>query len=73
MAEVDEKVTLDGDVKEQVAKLSLLVDVLSSAEGLQEAVIVGIRCEWRKFKDIESVLRERVMSLKLRGSMYIML
>ena len=44
--------------------------VLSSGRRVQEAVTAGIECEWRKFKNIESVLCKRVMSLKLRGSMY---
>ena len=61
----DEEVTLDDDVrKRKAAKLSYLGDVLSSGEGVQEADTV--RCGWKKFKDIASVLRKKAVPLKLR-------
>ena len=37
---------------------------------MQKTVTARIRCGWKKFKDIASVLSKRVVSLKLRGSMY---
>ena len=54
--EVDEKMTLDGDVTEKVAKFSHLGDVLSSGGVVQDDVTVRIRWRWKKFKDIPGVL-----------------
>ena len=42
----------------------------SSGEGMQEAVIARIRSRLKKFEDIGSVVRKRVVSLKLQGSLY---
>ena len=53
--EVNEEVTIVGDVIKKVAKLSYLRDVLSSGGGMQEAVTAKIRCGRKKFKDIASV------------------
>ena len=41
----------------------------SSEEGVQEAAIVKIRSGWKKFTDVTSVLCERVVALKLQGSL----
>ena len=37
---------------------------------MQEAAVARLRCGWQKFKDIASSLSKRLVSLKLRGSMY---
>ena len=60
----------DGDVLAKMAKFLYLGDVVRSVGGVQEAVTRRIKCRWKKFKDISSVLCKRVVSLKLRGSMY---
>ena len=68
--EFNKKVALDGDVVKNVAKSLYLGDVLSSERGVQEIISAIVRCEWKKFKDIANALCKRVLSLKLRGSMY---
>ena len=46
----DEKVTIDGDAIEKVAKFLYLENVPSSGGGEQEAVIARIRWGWKKLR-----------------------
>ena len=67
--DVDEEVTLDDDVIEKEVTFSYLEDVFRYGREVQEVATTRIRCGWKKFKDISSVLCKRVVSLKLRRSM----
>ena len=48
-----------GDLVEKMTKFSYLKDVFSSGGGVQEAATAKVRCGWKKFKDIASVLCKR--------------
>ena len=63
-----DKATLHGDIIEKVAKFSYFQDGLNSGGGVQEVATARIRCAWKKFKDIASILCKRAVSLKLRES-----
>jgi len=66
----DERVTLDGNDLEVVDKFPYLGDVLSSAEGVQEAVTARIRPGWKKFQEISYLQCKQGLSLKMKGTIY---
>ena len=58
---------LDEDNIEIADKFAYLNDVLSTEGGAQEAVRSRVRSGCMKFKEVSSVLRNKYMSLKIRG------
>ena len=64
---MDERKTLDGNDIETVGTFSYLRDILSTEEGVQEAVTSRIRFARKKFKDLSSILCEKGMSLRIKG------
>ena len=47
-----------------MTKFSYLGDVLSSEGGVQEAVTARVRFGWKKFKDVASIMCERISVAK---------
>ena len=66
----DKMITLDGDNIQVVDRFSYLGDVISIEQGAPEAVTSRIRSAWKKFKEVSKVIRERSISLKVRGTLY---
>jgi len=56
---------------EVVHEFCHLGDVFGSSGDVQSSVTVRIRADWRKFSDLSQVLCGRVLSLKLKGRLYI--
>ena len=65
---MEENITLDEDNIEIVDKFAYLGDVLSTEGGPQEAVRSRTRSGWMKFNEVSSVLCNKCMSVKIRGS-----
>lgn len=64
------KCIIDGDEIEMVKDFCYLGDVLCCEGGADRAVKARISAAWRKWRDLASLLKNRHVPLKYRGSIY---
>jgi hypothetical protein len=60
----------NGNALEKVGKFCYLGDMLNEDGGADSAVVARVRCAWKKFRELSSILTLKGASLKLKGKVY---
>jgi hypothetical protein len=60
----------EGERLEVVKSFCYLGDVIEAGGGVEAAVASRIRCAWKKFNELKSILTRKGLSLKVKGRVY---